>query len=38
LMYHQKGSFAGADGDGIFDISIGKRKNRHVKYTNAWPP
>ena len=38
LMYHRKGSFPGADGDGIFDISIGERKTRRVEYTNAWPP
>jgi hypothetical protein len=31
LMYHWKGSFAGADGDGIFDISIGEQKNRRVE-------
>jgi hypothetical protein len=31
LMYHWKGSFAGAKGNGIFDILIGRRMNRHVE-------
>ena len=31
LMYHRKGSFAGANGDSLFNISIGKRGNRHVE-------
>jgi hypothetical protein len=30
-MDHWKGSFAGASGDSIFDISIGERKNRRVE-------
>jgi len=28
LMYCRKGSFAGADGSGIFEILIGERLNR----------
>jgi hypothetical protein len=31
LMYHWKGSFAGAEGDSIFNILIGKRRNRRVE-------
>jgi hypothetical protein len=31
LMDHWKGSFAGANGNGIFDISIGERENRRVE-------
>jgi hypothetical protein len=31
LLYHWKGSFAGAKGNGIFDILIGKRRNRRVE-------
>jgi hypothetical protein len=38
LMDHWKGSFAGANSNGIFDISIGKRENRRVEENNAWPP
>jgi len=31
LMYHWKGFFAGANGNGIFEISIGKQMNRRVE-------
>jgi len=31
LMYCWKGSFAGADGGGIFEMLIGKQLNRRVE-------
>jgi hypothetical protein len=31
LMYHQKGSFAGANGDSVFNILIGKQESWRVE-------